>query len=122
MKPASIQLHSQFDFVDYETRIVATEAYLKSAQERGQRMDRLIADRAYLQTRSANELYKQGRLDDHARQRIYGEIDSQLWDYDDRPSVLYRNELINMLRNLIARLRAAARADRGHRKEARNAA
>lgn len=109
-------------FFDYEISIVALQAYRMNALKRWKRLDRLIADRAYLQTQIARTLHDEKKLSDEDLTSVWAEIDVQLYEYDEAPNVLYRRELLTAIVAAIMRLRKAARADREKREEGCNAA
>lgn len=109
-----------FDYVDCELAALALEKYIRHEMKRWHLLDNLIAERSYLQTRLAKSLRKKGNLYSSGLQQVCSEIDGQLFEYDERPSVLYRREIKKMFEDLIARFWKAARADRERRKEALN--
>lgn len=111
-----------FDYVDYELAAFSLEKDIRHEIKRWNLLDSLIAERSYLQTHLAKSLREKGNLDDSGLQKVYSEIDDQLSEYDERPSVLCRREIKKMFEDLIDRLWKAARADRERRKEAHHAA
>lgn len=113
---------TRFDYADLELAALALEIFLREAQTRWDRLDTLVAERARLQTQLANLLVTSGELDEDGAQRVYGDIDDQLNEYDDKPTVLYRHEIAKNLMDLISRLRKAAQVDRNRRREKANVA
>lgn len=107
-----------FDFVEFELAEIAIEKYFHDTQKAWKHLDSLIAEQAYLQTQLAKDLHKEGKLDESGLQQVYSEVDAQLFQYDDTPSVLYRREIQEMVWSAITHFRKAAWADRERRKEA----
>ncbi|MFA4971614.1 MAG: hypothetical protein WC683_03300 [bacterium] len=114
--------YQELNFFDHEVAIVALHVYRRNAVERWKWLDRLVADRACLQTQIARKLHNEGRLSDEDLKRVWAEIDEQLYAYDDALKVLYRRELLAEIDATIARLRRAARTDREQREGACHAA
>lgn len=117
METNLVSIQSQgLDFFDFETAAIAIERYLEGCRRRWARLDSLHADRARLKARLARDRYAAGKLDDARLKRAFNEIDAELASYDDRPTTLYRQEMMSQLREMTKRFRQAARADRERRK------
>lgn len=117
--PASVESQG-LDYIDLEAAAIALTRYLRDAQERWIRHDRLIADKSYEETRLARCRNQNGRLTASELQDAYRKIDSILGEYDDRTT--YRFELVEFLRSVIHRFHAAAQIDLSHRKGMNHAA
>ena len=109
-------------FSDHEFAVVGLRYYRKSLVDRWAKMDRLVADRAYEQTKIARRLRGDGLLDDDGLEQVYAEIDAQLAEYDGRPGVFQRHELLKEIDASIARHVKASRQLRSGSRGAENAA